>query len=69
MNVRLSGHTLRYEGAPFHWQVPYGWRRLNERGTAGRGVGMCSCGAHSSTLDSGQQRKAWHRDHKEALRG
>lgn len=63
---RLAGHELQSEGAPYDsngklTNILYG-------GTSGVGRGKCSCGALSPDLDSGNQRKAWHRDHKDQIR-
>lgn len=53
---RVSGHTLRYEGAPI--EKGGAWT------TGGSGRAGCSCGAKSPVLDSGGKRKRWHREHK-----
>lgn len=61
----VPGHTLLFEGAPFQWSNVYeSWARMPGRGTAGTGVGRCSCGAVSESLPSGVARQRWHRDHK-----
>lgn len=61
---RVTGHTLRNEGAPFDsYKVPL--RRSG--GVSGRGRALCSCGALSDELVSGAERKQWHRDHKAAI--
>lgn len=58
----LAGHTLMYEGMPFDAEgehlVHNSWK----------GPGKCSCGELSESLPSNRQRKAWHRDHKQAVR-
>lgn len=59
----VSGHTLRYEGAPFDDEG----RRATAFSTGGRGRAKCSCGELSPVLDSGYQRKRWHREHKKAV--
>lgn len=66
MSARLSGHELVNEGAPHDSKG----RRFGIYGysTAGEGRGKCSCGKLSPVLNSGNQRKAWHREHKEEIR-
>lgn len=67
MSTRLAGHELLDEGAAYvkagRWS-----HRITPRGTGGEGRGKCSCGVVSEILKSGNQRKAWHRDHKEAMK-
>lgn len=59
-------HTLIAEGAPHDSN---GERTLLFA-TAGRsGRAKCSCGELSPDLPSGRQRKQWHQDHKEAVKG
>jgi len=64
---RLAGHELAYEGAPFNAKK----QRTNwlMQGVRGVGRGLCSCGELSDNLPSGAQRKAWHREHKNTIRG
>lgn len=58
----VPGHTLVGEGAPHdnrgyrigHWSL----------GVSGCGRGRCSCGALSPVMQSANQRKQWHREHK-----
>ena len=57
----LSGHTLWFEGAPHDAES----KRIGWQVTGGTGSARCSCGELSPVLTSGQQRKAWHREHKE----
>lgn len=68
-STRLSGHELESEGAPYRTIVglkkPF---KANVTGTGGMGFGLCSCGARSGDLMSGNKRKAWHRAHKEEIR-
>lgn len=69
MSAALSGHALQAEGAAFV---------VNDRGiivrarrslgVGGYGRAWCECGDLSPLLDSGNQRKQWHRDHKAGLR-
>lgn len=66
MSNRLSGHTLRYEGAPFSADGTLIYDGMHV-GTSGEGRAKCSCGALSPVLSSGAQRKAWHRQHKAAI--
>lgn len=54
---RLPGHTLHNEG-----RVQRGYTYLSE------GQGVCECGERSPVLGSDNQRKAWHREHKESVR-
>lgn len=67
-NMRLSGHELYGEGRAFEKRdgrmvpVRRGW------GSGGTGQGKFSCGAFSTILSSGTQRKQWHREHKNAIR-
>lgn len=64
MSASIKGHALQDEGAAYV---------VNERqqivraryGSYGRG--LCECGEMSDMLDSGRQRKQWHRDHKASL--
>lgn len=65
--LRVKGHTLRGEGAAF--RNTSGGVVVQERwySIAGSGFGLCSCGARSDILDSANQRKAWHRNHKSAV--
>lgn len=67
INVRVSGHTLRFEGRAYTdegkvidpWSSDAPWR----------GRGMCSCGTMSDVLNTRAERKRWHREHKaEVLR-
>lgn len=66
MSNRMSGHELVSEGAPHDDKG----RRLGLYGytTSGDGRGKCTCRKLSPILPSGNQRKAWHRAHKESLR-
>lgn len=66
MSAPLSGHGLIREGAPFRDDGSMMIARSH--GTGGTGRGMCSCGALSEVLTSGNQRKAWHRKHKDEVR-
>jgi hypothetical protein len=61
--TELPGHGLQNEGDSFH---PDGTRTFH---IAGRGHGLCSCGILSPELTSNHQRKAWHRQHKAAIKG
>lgn len=60
---RVSGHTLRNEGAAFERRDGHHYR-INVWSTFGDGYGLCSCGARSPILSSGGARKRWHREHK-----
>lgn len=65
--TRLSGHELLSEGAPYDGKK----RRISSYygGVSGEGRALCSCGALSDFLSSANKRKAWHRAHKEEIRG
>lgn len=66
---RLTGHGLRSEGAPFERREGR-WSHVH-RGivrSSGTGRALCECGATSGVLDSGNARKAWHREHKAEVR-
>lgn len=62
----MPHHALVAEGAaflldPLKDERPY---RVMWNTVGGRGRGLCSCGEMSEVLDSGAQRKTWHRGHK-----
>lgn len=59
--LRVSGHELVDEGAPFSLD---GWAYWPRRGT---GHGKCRCGLLSPELPSEAARKRWHRQHKEEV--
>lgn len=64
--MRVKGHGLVREGAAHRQdgcKVCMYWFRPRS-GSSGEGHGKCSCGALSDHLMSGNQRKAWHKDHK-----
>lgn len=66
---RVGGHSLFNEGAAY-MRPDYpgvGWERVIMNSVAGEGVGLCTCGAASEILESGNARKKWHRDHKASL--
>lgn len=69
--IRLAGHALQAEGAPYDLNEDGGLSRtgLNWNLTSGAGRALCECGAYSEVLPSSTQRKQWHRDHKDGLRG
>ena len=62
--TKLPGHALRREGQPYT-RGDGGWVRSWSSWT---GVGLCECGATSEVLKSNNARKAWHREHKDAIR-
>ncbi|MFC6080979.1 hypothetical protein [Sphaerisporangium aureirubrum] len=64
---RVPGHTLVAEGAAFLPDPNTGGTMLNRTGW--HGCGLCSCGETSDTLSSNNQRKRWHREHKDTIRG
>ena len=57
-SARVSGHTLRYEGAAYRSDG------MPERRHNGWGHGKCSCGELSGALANTAERKRWHRRHK-----
>lgn len=61
-NLRVPGHTLRYEGQPFG---PDGRKTMYSV----VGSGKCSCGELSPPLESNNARKRWHAEHKAAVIG
>ena len=64
---RLSGHTLRHEGAAF--EPVLNASGLPDRRAGDRvGSGLCSCGEMSESLPSAAARKRWHREHKDRVR-
>lgn len=76
MTTRVPGHTLRSEGAAYikagccDWARPlasidgHGLHRLPV-GQGGHGV--CSCGEYSAHLYADNERKRWHREHKDLV--
>jgi hypothetical protein len=60
-SVRLAGHTLAREGKPHD----VGGRPSESKW---RGRALCSCRATSEVLDTDNQRKRWHREHKTQIR-
>jgi len=67
-NPRLSGHALHTHGSAYQPSPgrPGSW--IPVWGSQS-GVGLCQCGETSPPLESDDARKAWHRGHKDALRG
>lgn len=63
----MSGHGLLCEGAAHLVNQRGQLVRVDPYGVGGYGRGVCRCGAMSDILDSGNQRKAWHRAHKAGL--
>jgi hypothetical protein len=61
----MPGHELLYEGSAHNER---GHQINFYGGVGGTGYGKCSCGKLSDILHSGNQRKVWHRAHKEELR-
>lgn len=64
---RLSGHTLRYEGAAIE-PVADATGRPDRLTGDRQGSGLCSCGETSESLPSDAARKRWHADHKQHVR-
>lgn len=62
----VKGHALVAEGAAFDKEGDSAKRAKRVRyGTVrGRGRALCECGSVSPPLDSANQRKKWHREHK-----
>lgn len=74
-STALPGHGLLNEGAAYTSGdctedrcYPGSIPRRRWEGTSGRGHALCSCGAESPHLNSGNQRKRWHREHKMKVR-
>lgn len=61
-SARVPGHALRAGGRPF----ATGGRLMWLEGHAGRA--LCECGVLSPMLGSNAARRAWHREHKSAVR-
>jgi hypothetical protein len=61
--TRIAGHALRHEGAPFDrdGHLIYSGGFISSSGV---GRARCECGTMSEVLQSANQRKAWHRQHK-----
>lgn len=60
---RVTGHTLRSEGAAYRL-VDDRPKRVRPSGTSGSGRALCSCGATSDELATGRARREWHGSHK-----
>lgn len=60
----MIGHGLLFEGAAHLVNHRGELVRAERQGVGGYGRGVCRCGAFSDMLDSGNKRKAWHREHK-----
>lgn len=67
--MRVKGHALRNEGAPFVVSETGDVVRvhLGYGGVGGFGRGVCTCGEMSDLLDSAGQRRRWHKAHKMAV--
>lgn len=57
---QVAGHALKHEGAPYEVVDDRPRRLFSTR----VGMALCSCGTLSPVLQSGGQRKRWHREHK-----
>lgn len=67
--MRVKGHALISEGAAYQ-DDPTAFAkkgRVAWSTIAGKGYGLCQCGAQSPILGSAGARKAWHRKHKAEL--
>ena len=62
----IRGHALRSEGHAYERSDEEPWRRTWGSWT---GVGLCECGETSTVLESNRARRAWHVQHKDAVRG
>lgn len=60
--LHVPGHRLSQSGAPYEWD---GRKWYIVDGKVGKG--LCTCGTPSPTLPNDQQRKTWHRKHREEL--
>jgi hypothetical protein len=63
--TNLPGHALTGEGVAHEKRRDGRWQSTTSR----LGVGLCECGETSPELTSNNQRKAWHAQHKDAVRG
>ena len=64
----LTGHALANEGAAFTAEGYYARADRSWIGTAGQGHGKCECGAISPEAGGRKYRRAWHVEHKTAIR-
>lgn len=64
----VPGHTLAYEGAA-HDDKGHVESRGGYVFRGGSGRAKCSCGELSPVMTSAAQRRQWHRDHKNDIRG
>ena len=81
MGSAVRGHGLIYNGAAMEraavglWPTQvtaddaYWLPAHPGYSTSGVGIGVCRCGASSAVLPTAAARKAWHREHKDAIRG
>jgi hypothetical protein len=60
----MNGHGLLFEGAAHVVDETGRVVRVRWSGVGGYGRGVCRCGAMSDPLNSGNERKKWHREHK-----
>lgn len=68
MDPRLAGHALIGNGTPF---TSRGTRVNRDRywlGAGGPGRAKCTCGELSDVQDGLQDRRDWHRQHKDRVR-
>ena len=69
-HTAIRGHALRSEGKAYERGDEQRWVRVSYgRAYQHLGVALCECGETSERLDSDAERKRWHRQHKEAVRG
>jgi len=65
--TRLAGHSLFREGAPYQG-LAGAQEQVGRVSVAGPGRARCSCSVKSGRLATAAARRAWHREHKDAVR-
>jgi hypothetical protein len=60
----VTGHALRFEGAPHDDEGNRIHRGRFPYGVGGEGRAKCACGQMSDVLPSAYQRKEWYREHR-----
>jgi hypothetical protein len=60
--LHVPGHQLKQGGAPYEWDGRK-WVIVENK----IGKGLCTCGAPSTTLLNDNQRKVWHKEHRQRI--